>query len=518
MVGTGVRGVRVANARGGYSITEARRGKALLPLAACAALVGVLLAGMSAEPSAWPAYAMGALLAGVCAVPIVLWLRGNRRALPMFGLICLSYAAQYALPLYLQPDQLIVNSMVVTFSWDQTVQAVLLVSVGIAAMIIAYYAAKRVLERGTHLRLDLPLAREARTRYIAFGLAIGLGALALADFGLSPGGASGLGAFFRVAADQTYVAIALLGLGVYSRELRGRWILALYASVAVASLLGLASGLLENAMIPLVVLAVVYWRGRGRPPLRLFLVGAVLFVLLDSVKMEYRSQAWYGGQQPSIVSRLGLWAALAGGAADRLATGDPAAQLAPLSGNAGSRLDLLHTFIYVQGATPRTVPYLDGGTYSYLWYGWVPRFLWPGKPQAQINTTQVSVDYGLAAPGGTSTIGLGQPAEAYANFGAIGVVIVLVLEGIFFALVDHALNGPRSQGGAAIYLAIMVFFLNGVGSYTATVFGSVIQDVVAMTIVMKVIAATGRDAPRSPLRRSIPQAVASTHIEGELSP
>lgn len=475
------------------------RSSALLWVVAAAVIM--LLIATRTVSSAWPAYGTGALLVGVCVLPVVLWRRRSGRGLPMFELICLSYAAQYALPLYLQPNQLVVNSQVVLFSWDQAIQAIIIVLLGIAVMVASYYAAKRVLARREDLRLDLPLPGDARTRYIACGLAVGLGALALTDLGLSPAGASGLGAFFRVAADQTYVAIALLGLAVHRREMQGRWILALYASVVVAALLGLVSGLLENALIPLAVLAIVYWRGRGRPPLRLFLVGVVIFVLLDSVKMEYRSEVWYGGQQTSIVGKLGLWAGLTGAAIERLATADPAAELGPLVQNAGNRLDLLHTFMYVREATPQIVPYFDGSTYSYLAYGWIPRFLWPGKPQAQINTRDATIDYGLLKPGNSTSIGLGQPAEAYANFGTLGVIVVLALEGLFFAVIDHVLNGPRSQGGAAIYLAIMVFFLNGIGSHTATIFGSVIQDIAVMAVVLAVIAATGKKASRQHARR-----------------
>lgn len=472
---------------------EAQQRKPLLSLSAGVALVGVLLASMSNGSGPGAAYGAGALLVAVCALPIVSWRRRPARGLPMFELICLSYAAQYALPLYLQPNQLIVNSRAIVFSWGQALQANVLITLGIAAMVVSYYAVKRALASRGDLRVDLPLPGDTSTRYIAVGLAVGLVALALADFGLSPAGTSGLGAFFRVAADQTYVAIALLGLAVYRRELQARWILALYASVVVAALLGLLSGLLENALIPLVVLAIVYWRGRGRPPLRLFLVGIVLFVLLDSVKTEYRSQVWYGGQQTGVAGKLGLWASLAGAEVGHLVTGGSAAQLGPLVQNAGARLDLLHTFMYVHETTPQTVPYFDGSTYSYLAYGWIPRVLWPDKPQAQSNAIAAVVDYGLLAPGSSTSIGLGQPAEAYANFGALGVVIVLALEGMFFAVLDHVLNGPQSQGGAAVYLTVMVFFLNGIGSQTAAVFGSMIQDVVAMAIVLVLVVASRCD-------------------------
>lgn len=487
------------------------------PVWPLAVLAGVLLVATHATAGAWPAYGAGALLAGVCALPIALWRRRQARGLPMFELICLSYAAQYALPLYLQPNQLVVNSRAVLFSGDQALQGILLVSSGVGAMVVAYYAAKRVLVRRDDLKLDLPLPGSARTRYIAWGLAIGLAALALADLGLSPTGTSGLGAFFRVAADQTYVAIALLGLAVYRRELRGGWVVALYGAVIVAALLGLITGLLENALIPLVVLAIVYWRTKGRPPLRLVLLGAVLFVLLDSVKMEYRSQAWFGGQQASVAGKVGLWAGLTGGAIDRLATSDPAAQVGPLVQNALSRLDLLHTFIYVQEATPQVVPYFGGSTYSYLTYGWIPRFLWADKPQVQTNSLAAAVDYGLLAPGSSTSIGLGQPAEAYANFGALGVIVVLALEGVFFAAIDHVLNGPRSQGGAAIYLAIMVFLLNGIGSYTATVFGSVIQDAVVMAVVLTVFATAGGH-PSQGSRRSPPSPILSPRSGSGLAP
>ena len=44
----------------------------------------------------------------------------------------------------------------------------------------------------------------------------------------------------------------------------------------------------------------------------------------------------------------------------------------------------ISVFADVINMTPEQVPYWLGGSYQTLWTSFIPRFLWPGKPQATI--------------------------------------------------------------------------------------------------------------------------------------
>jgi hypothetical protein len=148
---------------------------------------------------------------------------------------------------------------------------------------------------------------------------------------------------------------------------------------------------------------------------------------------------------------------------------------------------MLHIFVHVTELTPETVPYYEGRTYLYLLYGWIPRFVWPDKPAAQQDTRDIAVDDRLLdrSVNTTTSIGIGVLAEAYANFAAPGIAVGLGLQGLCLALLGSMLNGPRSDGGRAAYLAIMVYFFNGIGAATAPLFMGVFMNIAAYLCILR---------------------------------
>lgn len=426
------------------------------------------------------------LVWAVSLFPIARWRATGQRGMPIFEMVCLAYGIQYSLPVYLQTNSVSVWIGSVQVSWDDTLQALLLTALGIGAMIAAFYAGRRIFASRLP-RVDLRLDTPHRFAYILLGLGMGLTLQALQSGGLSVDNTSGSAAFVRVLASQAYVALVLLAYAVYTRQaMAAFWRLLLYGSTAVLLLLGMSTGSLESALVPLALLLIVYWHATRKLPVRWLLVGLLLFVLLNAVKNDYRAEVRSGAIAPGVTSRVRAWADLAVRRLELAAQGDPASAGQGIVQDSTGRLDLVHIFAHVHGLTPSVIPYYSGRTYSYLASAWIPRFLWPDKPEAQSASGGTDVDYGLKYPNDTSTsIGLGQPAEAYANFGLAGVFLVLALQGLFYALLDSVFNGPESDGGRAVYLSVMIFFLNGIGTGTAILFGAVIQNTVAGTLLLK---------------------------------
>ena len=127
--------------------------------------------------------------------------------------------------------------------------------------------------------------------------------------------------------------------------------------------------------------------------------------------------------------------------------------------------------------------------------------MWPEKPSASEANQRIDVDYGLKYEWQDSTISVGQLPEAYANFGIVGIAVVMALQGIVFAVLDALLNGPRSDGGRAIYLVIMAYFLNGIGSSSAILYGSLVQYVLASALIMRPLAASWRASDVRPAKQ-----------------
>ncbi len=467
------------------------------------AFYGLFFSFWQLEPVPWNVHLASTALMAVCLYPIMSWRAKGSLGPPMFELICLAYALQFALPVYLQPNEIMIQDKLILISWSEVQTSLLLTTLGVASMVFSYALTTRLNISSRLPQLDLPLDPRKRNNFLKFAILVGVGLALMQAIGSAPDNSGPLGAFVRVLTNQLNLAIILLAYQIYRYRHRSkRTLLMLYALTGVAFLLGLSSGMLEGALIPLALLFIVRWDSTRKLAWRYLIIAAVLFLLLNPIKIEYRAQAWFGDANMSLPARIGLWADLA---KDNL-TGELESTTASSGGfiqNATSRFDLLHRFAYVGQMTPEVVPFYEGETYTYLLYGWIPRIVWPAKPGASDASRQMDIDYGFLydIPGQSASIGIGQLPEAWVNFGAPGIVVVLLLQGMFFALLRGMLTGPRSEGGQAIYLSIMVSFLNGIGSVAVVFFASLFQNTFANALVLRPFAKSfkarvGRGTPR----------------------
>jgi hypothetical protein len=448
---------------------------------------GVVFSSWQAEPVPHEAYLTALALAALCLLPLTLWYGLGTPGVPTFELICIAYLFSYSAPVFLQINELVIRSSPFNLGWDETTRAARYATFGVAAMMATYYFCRR----GPVLRrlptIDLPLGRERTQRYIRFGFLVGVVTLTVLTVYKSLN-AGGLGALLRPLANQLYIALILEGHRV-REESGGRTLLSLrlLMMLTVAVLLGLSSGMLENALVPLVLVFLMLWEMRRRLPLAIVVLSAAMFLPLNAVKTDYRAQAWYGDRQVSMLESVTLWY-------DNVMplitsrSGDDAGKNAnELIQSTTSRFDLIHTFSLVMGQTPAVIGHSNGETYGYLIYGWIPRALWPEKPIAQQANVRFAVDYGLLIDdqtGGTM-IGIGHIAEAYANFGTVGIIVVMALMGVFFAVVDRVFNSENSEGGKAVHLTAMVYCLNGIGTATTGFVFGVFQGVVANSVLIR---------------------------------
>ncbi len=445
-------------------------------------------------------YTAGVVLAMLCLFPLAWWTAKGSKGTPAFELICIAYLLAFSSPLFLQKNQILILSQYSYFTWSETYNTVLIVIAGMLAMIFGYYLVHLSKIQLKAIQIDLPLHPQKRARFITLSFAFGFSLLALQATGINSSGGI-FSSFINLIQNQIYVAIILLAYQVFRTQERGRWRIALYCAAGLASLLGLSIGMLEIACIPLVLLTIVKWNVSRKVPVAMIVGGLALFVVLNSVKANYRKQAWTQTSSLSVVDRIGLWVDLSqqavGGNDSDSGGGDTIRK-------SMSRFDLLHQFVRVRQLTPSLIPFYQGSTYSYLIYGWVPRFLWPGKPIAQEANVVFAIDYGFMTKEQMSAvmIGIGHLPEAYANFGNLGVIVIMALQGMFFAVVSKILDSPRSEGGMAIYLSLMVFFLNGIGTGTASLFMLVIPTVIVNSLILRFFATGWQASPSSAVKAS----------------
>ncbi len=449
------------------------------------------------EPLPGDVHALGVLIFATSLVPLTVWTARTQRGLPMFEVIALSYAVQYSMPLYMQPRGLIIFSQFVPISWTALYEALWLVEAGLIAFIAGYYLFLRSSVSTRTPRLDLPLLENRRATYIRLGLIFGGAIMALNAVGAPLFQIPGLGAVLRLLAGQFYLAMILLGYQVYEqpRAPLGQRLL-LYAAAALAFMVGLSTGSMENAFIYLVGLFMVRWHVRGRLPWHWLAAAIALFIILNPAKFAFRDQVWFGGTDYSMGQRLALWSDLAADSAESLAHPTFADDRERLLRGTLSRFDLVHKFAYVHTLTPQIIPYYQGSTYSYFLVAWIPRLFWPNKPTATGGANdRMDVDYRLKYEGQSVVAGIGLLPEAYANFGTLGVALIMALQGALLGLLNAMLNGRASQGGRAIFLSVGVYFLNGIGTSASVMFGAIFQQVLVSAVILRPFVSGWRSAP-----------------------
>lgn len=434
-------------------------------------------------------YLAGILIAAIAEFPIARWFAQGKPGVPMFELLCLSFGLQYGLIVYLQPNEVWTELRSFTpLTWESTFRAQLSAALGIGSLIASYYLSSsfRLLRRMP--RFDLPIRPPRLFWYLGFAFTVGLAATLLnVRYAALTG--SRIGATLYLLSSQVYIGFILMTDYIYRANKGWRWKLGLYILLALVCLVGAVTGMQENILTPLTVVFIARWLAGGRVPWRLVIAGAAIFLLLYPLKFRYRSRAWFSERESAqtITGRMVIWGQVAKEFLSEVGQGKVAVFSAQQLRISLYRFDLLHVFAMVCDKTPGQIPYYRGATYSYLIYTWMPRLFWPDKPSAQQANTILALDYEISNEEGlkVSSFGIGILAEAYANFGIVGIILLMGIQGLLFAAFSQLLNGKDSQGGRAIYIALVVPFFNGIGSSTAVLFGNILQQTVARALILR---------------------------------
>lgn len=478
-----------------------------------AVLAYALLFGVwQVEPVPLRVHLAAVFVAAIGFIPLVRWYAQESRGIPVFELICLSYVVQFSTPVYLQPNRVQVLERWVQLSWDGVFEALLLTALGMGTMIAGYYLVKNGPFASGIPRLDLPLDSAMRANYITFSIVIGAAFRLAQMMGLSLFRINQFQAILYVLTGQINLAIVLLAYQVYSKDKTAASTTALWICVALVTILGLATGMLEETLVPLALVFAVRWHATRKLPTQWLVLGIVFFALFNTVKIEVRQQVWYSKTRYSILESVELWIDKSFQLAEDIIRGDTRRQGQTIIQTTSFRLDLLHKFVWVRQMTPDVVPYYNGDSYTYFLYGWIPRLVWPDKPSPNINH-RIDVDYQFLYDWQGAVVAIGQLPEAYINFGIGGIVVVMLIQGLVFGGLETWLNGPHSEGGRAIYVALMVFFLNGIGSSASMWFGALFQHILARALIMRPFT-TGwsahQDADKAPFSTNVNLLHAST--------
>jgi hypothetical protein len=431
---------------------------------------------LAAFPMAKTTLAM--VLLNICIYPTIYYFSHDSHGLPAFPIFCLSYAYQFAIPILTRDPTMNLRYGVEYIKDADVISALLLSIVGMVSLYVGYFgmSAGKLPRMLPIIKLHLN-EKKAVVYSIAAGLLLPFTATiynALPE-GLSKQFATIIAAFHN----QVLIAIGVLGWLVYSRRVSKWHRLLLYLIVSLTVFRGVASGLLEQALIPIAVLFITIWQYRRRIPYRAISVALLLFFFLTPVKNSFRHKYWTNSEAYTDVSapdKTFDWLGQAAEYWSNALAGN--ADISETTTEALYRTDLIHQFAHICSLTPSVLPYQEGRTYSYFAVAWIPRAIWPDKPEAGEANRYYAVAYGKTTEEGArrSTFGVSLLGEGYVNFGPLGVILIMALQGAFLYILYHMFAGEKSgPGGQAVFAAFFVYFINGIGTSAEIIFGNIFQ-------------------------------------------
>jgi hypothetical protein len=239
------------------------------------------------------------------------------------------------------------------------------------------------------------------------------------------------------------MAIWILARHLGLRHLKGGQIALFLGLVTVGNLLHLATANLLHPVIHFMVGTVAFTLGRGRIPVKTLLCGIMVIAFLNLAKGEIRTKYWArsGGlrQNMTLETVFEVYQYWIPTAYQKLLYGD---QKRIQESSILNRATLINIQALVVSQTPALKPYLYGETYLYIPQLLVPRMFWEKKPSTHIATNELGMIYGLtnSVHAKTTTVSFGILAEAWANFGWLGIIGLALLIGGVMRGMSYALS------------------------------------------------------------------------------
>ncbi len=438
----------------------------------------LLLIGVS-----W-AESLGGLLAYLMVVvasllPTILWVRQGRPGIPILPAVAALSILYYAIPIVRGREDL------GEYSYTDILRAAATVGLYLLVATVASYLLLRRVQAPEKQLAGLISDRQMRN-VVFFGL--GLGTLFLAAS--LAGFFSWLGVFFGLARSVALTALVVscyfLGVARGRRVIRGwSWMLAV-CGLALAILISWSSLFLVGGLTFLLAASVGYVAARGRVPWILLGVAIVLVSILHAGKEEMRGRYWQGGQGSGAQTGLLRLPQLA---VEWFEIGLEQFGTSKKGRSAIDRASLLQILLRVQYLTPAYIDYLRGDSYALLPGMLIPRFLDPDKTKSQAGMDMLNIRYGILTSEGAekTAVGWGLIAEAYANFGLLGVGGI----GLLIGVASGALTRSSARAAAVsvptlLAVAVMVGLIN-LEQDLAGLVTSLLQSTAAVFVLVAVL-------------------------------
>jgi O-antigen polysaccharide polymerase Wzy len=247
----------------------------------------------------------------------------------------------------------------------------------------------------------------------------------------------------------------------------------------------LASGSLSQVMLLGLFMIVISFFETKRLPFGFILATMCVLLVLNPIKGEFRQLTWITTGQLNPIEKVQLFISLAEKKYTNPVGSNDKKSAEDISDSSIGRTAHIMLFSEVVKDTPQRVPYWQGESYIPLFTSFIPRFLFPGKPEEKTGN-----DFGrrysyLGSNDFTTSLNLPLIVEIYANFGTMGMIIGMPLIGMLLSLLEQKLNNPDMQPLEFVTGATILFRLIYQESNLSLMVGGVVSLSIALIIIFK---------------------------------
>ena len=411
-------------------------------------------------------------LAGLAST--VLWFRLGAPGVPVFPTVALMHIVYYAIPI------LRGNVGEINYAPSEILQYGITVSTFLAVGTIAWLIAVRKSQLSRNFVPEF--TSTVRLNRIIF-LGIGLGILYFIS--IYSGLLDWLGSFFGVVRSAVFTAtsIACFILG-YARGrgmLRGQnWALAI-VGLGILIIMAWSTLFLVGGAVYFLTAIFGFAITAKQIPWRTLAAAVAIITVFHAGKAEMRQKYWpvnsNSNTEMSVAKVPGLMTEWADAGLRGLVSSDGSVL-------AIDRASLLNLLLRVQRLAPEHVPFLYGETYALLPSLLIPRFLEPDKLASQASMTMLNIRFGFQTvqTAAVTSIGWGLIAEAYANFGYIGVIGIAVIMGSLGALLTRWSDGAPIISAATLTSIVATVLMINLEQDFSALFTSFYQAAISVII------------------------------------
>lgn len=204
----------------------------------------------------------------------------------------------------------------------------------------------------------------------------------------------------------------------------------------------IATGALYQVMYLMLFFVVIKYFYTNKMPIVLASVMCIFYLFFNPVKMEYRyitMMAEENNEFNSFLNNSTLFLSLA---YENISNVKDSTDYFISQEESLARISHIFEFAAVVKDTPERIPFWEGETYKPLLTMFIPRIIWPNKPEEHVGQSY-GHRYGFLYPSDDVTSwNLPWIIEMFANFGFAGVVLGMSIVGCLFAFLEAMLNRP----------------------------------------------------------------------------